>query len=82
MLTVPFTDDNVLGFIPLAVDNSAAEDPVEGPNSKRKRLLSAKGLELQLSDEGRTPATKNRSDGKSPKSSAKEMESAWKQLRL
>lgn len=71
-----FVDNNVLGFIPLAVDNSTAEDPEEGPNSKRKRRLSVKGLELQQSEKGKKGSTKNKSLGKSTKSSAKKMESA------
>lgn len=66
-------DNNVLGFIPLAVDNSTAEDPEEGPNSKRKRRLSVKGLELQQSEKVQK-RSKNKS--KSTKSSAKKMESA------
>lgn len=68
-------DNNVLGFIPLAVDNSTAEDPEEGPNPKRKRRLSVKGLELQQSEKGKKGSTKNKSNGKSTKSSAKKMES-------
>lgn len=67
-------DNNVLGFIPLAVDNSTAEDPEEGPNSKRKRRLSVKGLELQQSEKVQK-RSKNKSI-KSTKSSAKKMESA------
>lgn len=60
----------------MAVDNSTAEDPAEGPNSKRKRRLSVKGLEMQQSEKGKKPTTKNKSNGKSAKSSAKPMESA------
>jgi len=76
MQTLSFTDNHVLGFIPMAVDNSTAEDPAEGPNSKRKRRLSVKGLELQQSEKVKKPAAKNKSNGKSTKSSAKQMESA------
>ncbi|RCV45998.1 hypothetical protein SEVIR_9G501500v4 [Setaria viridis] len=60
---------------PMEVDNSTAEDPAEGPNSKRKRRLSVKGLELQQTEKVKKPATKNKSNGKSAKSSAKQMES-------
>jgi len=76
MQTLSFTDNHVLGFIPMAVDNCTAEDPAEGPNSKRKRRLSVKGLELQQSEKVKKPAAKNKSNGKSTKSSAKQMESA------
>ncbi|GJN30650.1 hypothetical protein PR202_gb18975 [Eleusine coracana subsp. coracana] len=58
----------------LAVDNSTAEDPGEGPNSKRKRRLSAKGLEMQQSEKGKKPQTKIKANGKSTKSNGKQME--------
>lgn len=74
MLTVCIMDNNALGFIPVAVNKSAAEDPVEGASSKRKRRLSLKGLELQQS-EGKKPAPKSKPNNKSTKSSAKKMES-------
>ena len=76
MQTLSFTDNHVLGFIPMAVDNCTTEDPAEGPNSKRKRRLSVKGLELQQSEKGKTPATKNKSNVKSTKSSSQQMEPA------
>ena len=76
MQTLSFMDNYVLGFIPMAVDNCTTEDPAEGPNSKRKRRLSVKGLELQQSEKVKKPAAKNKSNGKSTKSSAKQMESA------
>ncbi|KAK3148042.1 hypothetical protein QOZ80_3BG0289880 [Eleusine coracana subsp. coracana] len=59
---------------PIEVDNSTAEDPGEGPNSKRKRRLSAKGLEMQQSEKGKKPQTKIKANGKSTKSNGKQME--------
>ena len=76
MLTVLFTVNNVLGFIPLAVNNSVADEPAEGPVSKRMRRLSVGGLELQQPEKGKTPATKNKSNVKSTKSSSQQMEPA------
>ncbi|CAL4892582.1 unnamed protein product [Urochloa decumbens] len=69
----PLTSSPVEG-----VDNSTAEDLGEGPNSKRKRKLSVKGLQLQQSEKSKKPATVNKSNGKSKstKSSTKEMGSA------
>jgi len=58
------------------VNNSAAEDPAEGPVSKRMGRLFVKELELQQSEKGKTPATKNKSNVKSTKSSSKQMEPA------
>jgi len=72
MLTVLFTVNNVLGFIPLAVNNSVADEPAEGPVSKRMRRLSVGGLELQQPEKGKTPATKD----KPTKSSAQQKEPA------
>ncbi|KAF8713965.1 hypothetical protein HU200_027952 [Digitaria exilis] len=63
-----------LASSPMEVNKSAAEDPVEGASSKRKRRLSLKGLELQQS-EGKKPAPKSKPNNKSTKSSAKKMES-------
>lgn len=60
----------------MAVNNSAAEDPAEGPISKRMRRLSMKGLESLQFEKDKTPATKNKSNSKSAKSSTKQMESA------
>lgn len=75
MLTGSIMDNNALGFVPVAVNkNSAAEDPVEGASSKRKRRLSLKGLQL-VQSEGKKPATKRKPNDKSTKSSTKEMES-------
>ncbi|KAL6867630.1 hypothetical protein ACP4OV_015654 [Aristida adscensionis] len=61
---------------PMEVDNSTAEDPAEGPNSKRKRRLSAKGLEMQQAEKGKKPTTKSKSNGKSAKSTSKLVEFA------
>ncbi|XP_062216500.1 protein RBL-like isoform X2 [Phragmites australis] len=60
---------------PMEVDNSTAEDPADGTNSKRKRRLSAKGLELQQAEKGKKP-TKNKANGKSTNSNGKQMEFA------
>ncbi|TVU47996.1 hypothetical protein EJB05_07615 [Eragrostis curvula] len=59
---------------PMEVDNSTAEDLGEGSNSKRKRRLSAKGLEMQQSDKVKKPQTKNKANGNATKSNAKDME--------
>jgi len=56
------------------VNNSAAEDPAEEPVSKQMRRLFVKELELQQSEKGKTPATKN--NVKSTKSSSQQMEPA------
>lgn len=72
-----FITGNVLVFFSLAVNNSAAEDPGEGPVSKRMRRLSTKGLKSLQVEKDKMPATKNESStGKSAKSSTKQMESA------
>lgn len=61
---------------PMEVDNSTAEEPAEAVNSKRRRRLSAKGLELQQAEKGKKPTTKNKSNGKSPGSNGKQLEPA------
>ena len=58
------------------MNNSAAEDPAEEPVSKQMRRLFVKELELQQSVKGKTPATKNKSNVKSTKSSSQQMEPA------
>lgn len=58
---------------PLEVDNSTAEEPAEAANSKRKRKLSAKGLEMQQAEKVKKPAIKI-SNGKSSKSKSKQVE--------
>ncbi|KAM0859487.1 hypothetical protein ACQ4PT_047160 [Festuca glaucescens] len=55
---------------PLEVDNSTAEEPAETANAKRKRRLSAKGLEMQQAEKVKKPAIKM-SNGKSSKSKSK-----------
>ncbi|CAL5078031.1 unnamed protein product [Urochloa decumbens] len=65
-----------LASSPMEVNNSAAEDPAEGSISKQMRRLSMKGLASLQSEEDKTPATKNKSNVKSTKSSAKRMEPA------
>lgn len=59
---------------PLEVDNSTAEEPAEAANSKRKRRLSVKGLELQQAEKGKKPTINNKSNGKSSKSKSKQVE--------
>jgi hypothetical protein len=62
--------NSILGFVFLAVDNSTAEEPAETANAKRKRRLSAKGLEMQQAEKVKKPAIKM-SNGKSSKSKSK-----------
>uniref|UniRef100_A0ACD5XHR7 Uncharacterized protein n=1 Tax=Avena sativa TaxID=4498 RepID=A0ACD5XHR7_AVESA len=57
---------------PLEVDNSTAEEPAEAANSKRKRRLSAKGLEMQQAEKVKKPAMKM-SNGKSSSKSKSKM---------
>ncbi|CAN6181058.1 unnamed protein product [Urochloa humidicola] len=59
---------------PMEVNNSAAEDSVGV--SKQMHRLSIKGLESLQSEKDKTPATKNKSNVKSTKSSAKRKEPA------
>ncbi|CAN6212978.1 unnamed protein product [Urochloa humidicola] len=61
---------------PMEVNNSAAEDSVGGSVSKQMHRLSIKGLESLQSEKDKTPATKNKSNVKSTKSSTKRKEPA------
>ncbi|RLN34377.1 protein RBL-like [Panicum miliaceum] len=57
-------------------DLNPREEETQRKGQSQSRRLSVKGLELQQSEKGKTPAIKNRSNVKSPKSGAKQMEPA------